>query len=383
MKLICLQDNLNQGLSIVSNITAKNINLPILNNVLIKAKNNVIKLSTTNLEIGINCLIRGKVEKEGVFTVPAKVFSDYVNLLTNNQVSIELIENELNIKTSNSKTRFKGNNPEEFPVIPELEKENIYTVSVKDFKEGVSGVIFAVALNNSRPEINGVVFDFDDKLTIAATDSYRLAEKKIPFKTSNKKKNKIIVPARTLQEILRVLSIVKNDLSSDKDSYINISISTDNQILFNFSDLNIGPENNIEIVSKLIEGKYPEYKEVIPTDINTDVVVDKNDLIKTIKKSSLFTKSGVDSIKISFLNKTNELTVFSANTETGENLSKIPITIKGDDNEITLNYRYLLDGLQHIEGDDVRILLVNKDTPCLLNSTKNKDYLYIIMPIRS
>ncbi|MBT4277672.1 DNA polymerase III subunit beta [Candidatus Falkowbacteria bacterium] len=384
MKIICTQENLNQGLSIVSNLSNKNPNLPILNNVLIKAKQGVITLTSTNLEMGINCIIRGKIDNDGNFTIPAKTTTDYVNLIKDKQVNLNLKDNEIELITSNNKTRFKGVSSQDFPTIPEIKKENKYTTSVRDFKDCLNKIIFAVANTSSRPEINGAVFDFNSKnkmLTVAATDSYRLAEQKISLKNSGEDK-RIIVPGKTLQEVVRILGLIKETEENSDKGDVNIYISNDNQILFTFSDTKIGADENIELISRLIEGNYPEYQEIIPENHNTEIIVNKNDLINTVKKSSLFTKNKIDSIKLNFLKDSNELTVYSANAETGENLSKLQVKIKGEDNEIVLNYHYLLDGLQHIDGDDVILEVINKDVPCVLRSAEKNNYLYIIMPIR-
>ncbi len=385
MKIICTQENLNQGLSIVSGISGKNPNLPILNNVLIKAEKGRIILSTTNLEIGINCIIRGKIENEGNFTVPARVFADYVNLLQKDNVSLELKDQEVELTTPNNKTRFKGSSPEEFPSIPKIKKEKVCSIGVSELRDGISSVLFAVANTSSRPEISGVVFDFNKdpkKLTIAATDSYRLAEKRIALKESEIENKKIIVPSKTLQEVIKILNLIKENKDTDTGGFVNIYLSPDNQILFTFPDTKIGTEDSIELVSRLVDGKYPEYKEIIPENHTTKITVNKKDLINIIKTSSLFAKSGANSIKLEFLNS-NEVSVFSANSETGENLSKLSAKVDGNNNEITINYRYLLDGLSHINTDDVIINIISKDVPCLIKPINKEDYLYIVMPIRS
>lgn len=180
MKFICTQENLNKGLTLVNHVASKNTTLPILNNVLLKIEDGTLKLSTTNLEIGMNCIIRGKVESEGEFTVQAKLLADYVNLLPKEQVELELVDNYLSIKCGKYKTKINGLKADDFPVIPNLPKEEIATATVKDFKNAVSQVIFAVANDDARPEISGVYFQFKGvELVMVTTDSYRLAQKHI------------------------------------------------------------------------------------------------------------------------------------------------------------------------------------------------------------
>ncbi|MCK4744900.1 DNA polymerase III subunit beta, partial [Candidatus Parcubacteria bacterium] len=274
---------------------------------------------------------------------------------------------------------------EEFPIIPKIKKDIGYIVNINNLKNAIAQVIFAAAISSPRPEINGLVFNFDSQnseLTIAATDSYRLAEKIIKLQPTAKEgaDRKIIIHNKTLHELLRILNNLKN--IKNEGEKVKIYLSDDNQILFAFSDDEIGVGDSIEFFSRLIEGDYPEYKEIIPKDYNTKVIVNKQDLIKIIKSNSLFTQSGTNSIKMEFSVKDNQLSVFSTNAQAGENFSNLPIKIEGDKNEITLNYRYLLDGLQHIEGDDVILEIIDKNTPCLLKPIDQKDYIYIIMPIK-
>ncbi|MCD4705957.1 DNA polymerase III subunit beta [bacterium] len=385
MKIICTQENLNKGLSIISNITGKNPNLPILNNILIKAEDNTITLSATNLEIGINCVIRGKIEKEGNFTIPSRAFSDYVNLMGKEQITLELKDNKLEISNLNFKSKFKGDIADDFPTIPKIKKQSKYSIELENIRSAISNVIFASTVISSRPEISGILFDFnsDEKtLTLVATDSYRLAEKKIKLKDISGKNEKIIIPIRTLQEVVRIIGLIKDTEEDKKQNLMNICLSGDGQVLFSFPDPKIGTEDSIELVSRVIEGNYPEYQEIIPKSHNTKILVEKSDLIKVVKASSLFTESGVNSIKLEFFSKNNEMTIFSANSQTGENLSKLQAKIEGEDNNITLNYRYLLDGLQNIVGDTAVLEIINKDVPCALKAIDKDDYIYIIMPIR-
>ena len=386
MKIICTQENLNQGLSIVNGIAGKNPNLPILNNVFIKAEKGKITLTTTNLEIGINCIIRGKVEEGGEFTIPAKLFYDYVNLLNKEQVEVELKEKEIQILTSGNKTRIKGTLADEFPSIPEIKRGNFYSIKIKDLKDAISSIIFTISSSSTRPEISGAFFYFNAKekeLTVAGTDSYRLAEKKTSIDVASDEDKKIIIPNRTLHEVLKIINLIKDDSIDEKESKkVKIYLSEDNQILFSFPDTKMGTEDSIELISRLIEGNYPEYHEIIPDNYNTKVIVNKKDLLNVVKTSSIFTKTGINSVKLDFLNKEKELTVFSSSAETGENLSKVDIKIEGDKNEIKINYKYLLDGLQNIESEEIEIGIINKDVPCILKPIKKDKYIYIIMPIR-
>src|SRR3989344_2164841 len=273
MKLICTQENLSLGLFTTSHISSKTTNLPILNNILLQAEKNTIKLMATNLEIGISCSIRGKIEKEGSYTIQGKLLSDYIGLLPREKIELELFEDKntsnsyLQVQCNNYSTKIKGISAHEYPLIPRIEKKNPYLCGIQDLYKAISQVIFAVSLNEARPEISGIFMNFtENSLILASTDSFRLTEKNISVKLNNSSKieQKIIVPSRTLQEVQRILNSIKDDTEIETLKNIEIYIS-ENQILFVIG--------NIEIVSRLIEGQYPDYKQIIPQKFSTTIEV--------------------------------------------------------------------------------------------------------------
>ncbi|MFH1522683.1 MAG: DNA polymerase III subunit beta [Patescibacteria group bacterium] len=377
MEFSSLQENLKGGLFVVGHVAGKNVNLPILNNALVCAKEGGIKIITTNLEIGVTHTIRGKIEKEGSFTVDAKIITEYINLLPNKKVSIIQKDNDLLVECENYKTKVRGQSAEDFPLIPTVDKKDFYSVKIEEFKDSLSRVVFAVSSSESRLELSGVFFGFNNKkLILAATDSYRLAEKEIDLKTvpDNNEDKGIIVPARTLQELIRILSGLREggDISSD-DEEIKFYIS-DNQILFTVK--------STELVSRLIEGQYPDYKQIIPTGSKTISMVNRGELIRAVKASSIFSKTGINDINLDFPKDKNQVIVSSASGQAGENVTKLEARVTGNDNGIIVNYHYLLDGLNNIDGENVKIEIIDNNTPCILRPEKDKDYLYIIMPIK-
>lgn len=376
MKISSLQENLKQGLFAVSHIAGKNINLPILNNVMIDAREGNIKLITTNLEIGVVSTVRGKIDKEGAFTVDSKTISDYVALLPNKKINIEQKENSIVVEADNYKTKIIGQSAEEFPVIPEITRKTYYSAKINEFKRALAQTTFAVSTNESRVELSGVFFDFNkDKLTLAATDSYRLAEKTINLKTNSngEEGRKIIIPARTLQELIRILSVEQDGGADGGGDEIKFYLS-ENQILFTVG--------SIELVSRLIEGQYPDYKQIIPSNPKTTVTADRQELVRAVKASALFSKAGINDINLDFPQGKNRAVVSSASGQTGENITELDASVVGEDNGVIVNYRYLLDGLNNIEGDNIKIEIINPNTPCVLRPEKGDDYLYIIMPIK-
>ena len=358
----------------VSHIAGKNVNLPILNNVMIKIENKDIKLITTDLEIGVVHHLRGKIEKEGVYTVNSKMIADYINLLPDKKIEIEQKENELKIQCENYKTKIKGQSAEDFPLIPQVEKKNGYKTNIKNLKKALSQVVFATSSAETRIELTGVLFILNqDELILASTDSYRLAERKIKLQTENKEETRVIVPAKTVQELLRVLTGLSEEEEMEKEEEISFYLS-ENQILFT--------TQNTELVSRLIEGQYPDYKQIIPEKSQTKAKINKNELTRAVKTSSLFSKTGINDINLDFPEGKNQVVVSSVSGQTGENLVEIDSQVSGKDNRIVVNYQYLLDGLKIIEDEEVEIEVIDNNTPCIIKPTKEKDYLYIIMPIK-
>ena len=373
MKFICLQENLKKGLAVVSHINNKNINLPILNNIFIKANDSGIELVSTNLEIGITHQLRGKVEEVGETTIDAKIISDYVNLLPEEKVEFKENDNESSLKCGNYKTKIKGESAKEFPLIPVISRDSYCEFNIFDFKKALSSVAFAVANNDNRLELSGVLFEFSENtLTMVATDSYRLAERKVAVKGGNITEGKIIVPARTVQEVLRIISGFSADAQSIESDVIKIFLS-DNQILFVL--------DSVELISRLISGQYPDYKQIIPDKYKTEVNIKRQDLIRAIKASSIFSKIGI--YDISIVLKKGLLNVYASSGQSGESSIDINTEVTGEDNDITINYRYLLDGLNIIESEFITLRVINNNTPCSVSAQEDEKYLYIVMPIRN
>ncbi|MFH1822799.1 MAG: DNA polymerase III subunit beta [Patescibacteria group bacterium] len=376
MKFSGLQENLKQGVFVVSHVAGKNVNLPILGNIMIEAKDGNIKLITTNLEMGIVYHLRGKVEKEGAYTVDSKILADYISLLPNKKINLEKKDNYLLVECENYKTKIRGQSAEEFPLIPVVDRNNYYSANIEDFKKILSQVVFAVSSSETRLELSGVFFRFkDSSLTLAATDSYRLAEKEIKIKTTqNQGEQSIIVPASTLQELIRILSGLKESGEVEGGGEeIKFSVS-DNQIIFIVK--------STELTSRLIEGQYPDYKQIIPVNSRTKATINRQEFIRAVKASSLFAKTGINDVNLDFPQGKNQIVISSASGQTGENITSLTASVSGVDNGIIINYRYLLDGLNNIEEENVKIEIIDNNTPCILRGEKIKEYLYIIMPIK-
>jgi DNA polymerase-3 subunit beta len=374
MKIFGLQENLKQGLALVAHVAGKNVNLPILNNVLIKAEAGKIRLIATNLEIGVISAVRGKIEREGSFTVNSKIISDCINLLPNKKIGLEQKESALLVDCENYQAKVNGQSAEEFPLIPEVDKKNYFSAQAEALKKAVSQVIFATSPSETRLELSGVLFMFSNGfLTITATDSYRLAEKRIQVKANSEEEKKIIVPAKTLQELLRILSVNLDGEVAENNQEIKFYIS-DNQILFTYG--------STELVSRLIEGQYPDYQQIIPTSSKTKIVIDRSELLRAVKMASLFSKTGINDVNLDFPAGKNQVVVSSVSGQTGENINNLQAKVVGEDNSIVVNYRYLLEGLSNVEGETIKIEVIDSNTPCVIRPEQEADYLYIIMPIK-
>ena len=372
MKLSCTKENLSQGLSITSHISTKNVNLPILNNVLLKADQGGLKLISTNLEIALTCSVRGKLEQQGEYTVPSKLFYEFVSLLPDDIVNIDLHDDGLFVSCAKAKTTINGISPAEFPLIPPVEGEVKFEVGVADLKKALSQTLFATAMNEARPELTGVYMKFKDgKLTMAATDSYRLSE--VQLKAPSKDQEyEVIVPQRTLSELNRVFSVFKDDVEASQSVTMELA---NNQVVFHYA--------SVELISRTIEGIYPDYRQIIPDKHETKVIVSRRDLIQAIKSVSLFAKQGLFDIKMS-AKPGGALTLFAQDATRGKNDVDLKSEIEGKECTMALNYRYVLDGLNAINSDEVEIRMIDPASPFVLapHGEDVEKFIYIVMPIR-
>ena len=367
MHIICLQENLKQALNITEKIIGRNLTLPILNNFLLSIENNKLKISSTNLEIGINSWVAVKIQEKGNITVPARLLTDFINNLPNEKVELKVKNQQLEVRSKKFKAILKGLSADDFPIIPKIKEKPLIKVRGNILKNGLTQVVEMASLSESRPEISGIYMNFNkNSIKLAATDSFRLAEKNIEINSDNKglKDQSLIIPQRTAQEINRILS--------EEDTEVEVVLSN-NQILFDFG--------YAQVISRLIEGQYPDYQQIIPDDFITQVVVNREELINNIKIASLFSGK-INDIKISFKPKKSFLEILSKDVDIGENKSKVEAEIKGKDVEIIFNYKYLLDGLNNIFSDKVILGLNDASKPVVVRPVGDVSYTYVVMPIK-
>ena len=366
MKLFCDQKDLSYALNTVNKAISPNNTLPVLNNILLKAEGKKLYLSATNLELAISLFIDADVRNEGAITIPARLITNYISLLKSNQIEMHLIEGlTLSIKTEESETKIKGINADEFPLIPKLEKPQTIKIPAKELNQAITRTVFAASQNPAKPVLSGVLFDVEkDIVKLVATDSYRLAEQKIQLKERAEFSIQSIVPARTTQELGKVLSKETCD--------VEIEFST-SQILFKIKDT--------ELTSRLIEGKFPVYEKIFPKTNKTKIDVEINDLMQTVKRVSLFARENNNNIKLTATND-GKLMVSTDETKVGEEKAEINIEINGENNKIALNSQYLADALSCLNSDKATIELNDNLSPAVIRPCKEEGYLYIIMPLK-
>lgn len=368
------KNNLLNGLQVVGGIAGgKNVSLPILNNIFIKAKTGRINIISTNLEIGISSVVRGKVTREGEFTAPARVLIDFISSLPDGNLEVEQQNNNFLISCDSQKGKILGVSSEDFPLIPKIEQTKSSSVEISTLLWGLESIISAVSPNETRPEISGCLFRFVGKeLILVGTDSFRLAERKIKLTTNAHTGQSVIVPARTIQELIKIINFTLK--SDETDSNVKIFLS-ENQILFTLQ--------NTELISRLIEGAYPDYQQIIPTQSNHRAIIDKGLFLRAIKSVSIFSQPGIFDVQIK--SKDKKLSIYSSSGQSGEGEAEIESQLTGGEFTLILNGRYLMDGLAHIVSQDVVLEVGSRESPCLIKPVAKEDeidFFYIIMPIK-
>jgi len=363
MKISVSLEKLKRGLLVLDKIVASKSTLPILNNVLIKVDENQVVLSATDLEMGISYYLGGKIDQPGSITVPGRVLSSFVGSLVEDKIELEGREGILYAKTDKSEANLNGMPADEFPSIPEVKGKEVLEIDGSLLKLAINQVGFAASFDESRPIFTGVYFEVgNNTLKLAATDSYRLAEKVIAIPT--KEEAKFIVPIKTIQEIHRVIN------GGEK---IKVTVS-DNQIMFSFPDM--------DLVSRVIEGEYPDYTQVIPKVFKTKAIVSAHDLLGVVKTASFFARESANNVRLTF--GKGGINIEASSSQLGNFKSSVTAEVTGEDNDIGFNARYVLDALNGIGGESVAVEMVGKLNPGLIRPADEKSGLtYIIMPLRS
>ncbi len=373
MRLLCLQENLNKGLGIVSRAVPTRTTLPITQNVLMTTDNGKIKLVTTNLEIAISTWVGAQIEDGGSVAIPAKLLSELVNSLPNGQISISNSKNptgiEINCDRFNSQVN--GTNPDDFPPIPTVNADVVATIDSKIFQDAITRVSIAAAIDESRPVLTGIKMELEeDNFTLASADGFRLAVFKGKLLEKISEKCEFILPSRSLQEINRII------VNQDEPIIFSVTPSK-NQAMFKLS--------NVEIVTQLLQGAFPDYSQLIPESHQTKTIVPVEEFQRAVKTASVFARDGSGILKLHINSSDNEnpekLLILSRSEEVGENESQLEATVQGEDSKIAFNSKYLADVLSIIKEEKVVIETTSPSSPGLLKPLGNENYTHVIMPM--
>lgn len=360
-------------INLTSRICGNNLTLPILNNILIKAEKNILSIFSTNLEIGISVLLPIKIKEEGIIVVPGKIISDFISFLPKEEIKIKEEKSIIEIKCGSFKANIPGQPPKDFPVLPEVKEKNIIELQTQELVSSFSKVNHIVSASDARVEISGVLMKFEKEyLKLVGTDSVRLAEKSINLKTTSFKSPRlksIIIPQKTTAEFIYAFSDIEGKTGI---------IIEPSQIVFVFTPKD-PTEPQINLISRLIEGNFPEYGEIIPKNIKTSVVLNKEEFQKKIKTISLFS-SRIQDIKIKFNPSSFLLLISASSSDVGEAKTEIKKEIKGEPVEITFNWKYLLDGISAINSSEVFFGVNDSNSPAILKPIGDNTYFYILMP---
>ncbi len=373
MKVACLQENLAKGLSIVGRAVSPRSTLPVLGNVLLATDAGRLKLSATNLEVGITCWIGAKVEEEGAITVPARTFIDLVNALPPEQVDMELIvrTQTLNLQAGRSEANIKGIDAQEFPIVPVPEGEGGIPIEPDVLRTAIEQVAFAAATDESRPILTGVLAKFEDsQLTLAAADGFRLSVRTVSLPQSVSDPFSIIIPARALVELERI--------SGEQEEPVIITVTpTRNQVLFQLTD--------IVLVSQLIDGNFPDYRQIIPRELTTHTVVDTASFLKACKTALIFAREAAHIARVHVKPATElapgHVLVSATSAETGDDVSELDASIEGEEIEIAFNVKYLIDVLSVVGTPQVALDTTTNSSPGVVRPIGDIDFTHVIMPM--
>ncbi len=364
MNIECIKDKLVYAISKAEKLTGKNITLPVLSCVLLEASNSSLIIKATNLDVGVEITIPVKVIKPGKIAVSGSVLYNFISNITNDKnITLEDIGGNLKVSTKHTESIIKSFPIDDFPNIPKVVNDKPFTFNVPNLIKGFKSVMYSSSVSTIRPVLSSVLITSDeDSVVFVATDSFRLAEKKINTK-KHKEFNQILIPFKNINEIIRAIEDIKDDV----DVYLN-----ENQIAFSYED--------VYVTSRVIDGTFPDYKQIIPKDIKTEVTILKQDFISGLKISNIFADKFSQVIfNISLKNK--EFKITTKNIDIGENINTLDAVIKGEDLIISFNYKYIIDCFQSIDSDSISLLFSDINKPMIIKGVSDKSFLYLVMPM--
>lgn len=367
MKFICTQENLLRALTYVAPIAGRNSQLPILQYVLLQARDNTLYLTTTDLEVGIHTIIGGKMEKEGSCAVPARRVLEYIQQLPRtNPLTLEIKPQGLIITTKSFRAQFPVLDAEDFPLLPEPGKERKIDLDPKLFTEGLSRVVFSAAREETRPEIRSVYIKVEgEQLWLAATDSFRLAEEVITLSRAQEEGFSLLLPLLPAQEVVRLFSNQENLLLLPQSNYVTFM------------------NENVELSSRLVDGAYPDYRQIIPQSWQTRILVDRSEYIRALKTLLVFLPKDSRRVRLAVTPKSGEMILKVEGSEAGSGEVMVVIEGEGEELDILLNIQYVLEGVQKISREELYIEFNGQHNPVVFKPHGSQGYTYIVMPIQA
>jgi DNA polymerase-3 subunit beta len=372
MNVSVMQENLARGLGVVGRAVSSRATLPVLANVLLKTENAGLKLTATNLEIGINCWVPGKVTDEGEITVPAKLLTELVSSLPNQRIDLVFSAKDRTLKVTcgGSRSSIKGIEADEFPVVAAIGDTPISSADSRALREALGEVVFAAASDESRPILTGVLTRLaGDRMTLAAADNYRIAVRSLTLAKPVTPEITIVVPARSYAELMRIMP--------DAEESIEITVTPNkSQVLFHV--------NGIDLVSRLIEGQFPNYEPVIPTGHTSRAVLDREAFLAGARRASIFARDSANIVKIEIGGEAAEGVSITAHAaDVGDNADALEATVEGQPTSIAFNARYLIDVLSNLGAEQAALELSGPLAPGVIRGVGKDDYVHVIMPVRT
>ncbi|MDP9238476.1 MAG: DNA polymerase III subunit beta [Chloroflexota bacterium] len=372
MKVTCLQENLAKGLGIVGRAVAVRSTLPITSNVLIATEHGRIKLAATNLDIALSCWIGGQIEDEGAITVPSRLLSDFVNSLPADKVELTLAPRarQLKLKCARNEATISGMDADDFPPIPAVEGDTL-EIDARMLREAITQVVFSAATDDSRPVLTGVDLVVEgNKLTLAAADGFRLAVRTIELKKKLAERQEVIVPARALAELNRLLQ--------DQEDPVAMTFNANKtQVLFRLKD--------IELVAQLIQGTFPDYSRLIPKEWGSRAIVEVRDFLQETKIASIFARDGSGIVRVTFQagegGAPGEMTVVARAEEIGDNEGRLDAAVEGEAAKIAFNGKYLQEVLAVLDGGRVALETTGPSQPGVIRPLDDDSYVHVVMPM--
>lgn len=366
MELTLTQENFARALSAVGRVASTKTQLPILGNILLRTDGNRLLVAATNLEVATTQYIGAKIVKPGAITVPARLITEFVGSLPKESIELKVVNNNIHLKSGNYSSIINGVIADEFPELPTINESSSisYTINTDDFKQAVSQTIITAGSDSTRPVLTGVYWhSHEGQLYLAATDGYRLSERRLVETTSEVS---AIIPVQSLQEVLRTIV-------DDADTVDVLFDET--QVRFRINDA--------EIISRLVDGNFPDYRQLIPKQSDISATVDKQEFVRVTKIAGLFARESGGSVTVTVDSDKKSVSLHSIASELGENTSELSADCSGD-GQVTLNSRYLSDALSVIDDDSLTFSFSGKLSPCILKSTKDDaNYYHVIMPLKS